>query len=91
VQRKGVVTTADDGVSFFVECLSVRVLLSVNVVTTESRILPSARQKALGKEPDSGSEHSERRRMDPAIEIGVQCSHHCVPLTFRCCLVHEIS
>lgn len=40
----------------FAECLSVpSVLFSVNVVVTESRTLPSARQKALGKEPDSGS------------------------------------
>jgi hypothetical protein len=53
---------------FFAECISVpRVLLSVNAVVTESSTLPSAalgkdsfvstRQKALGKEPDSGSVH----------------------------------
>jgi hypothetical protein len=45
------------GKDFFVEYISVlRVLLSVNAVITESRTLPSARQKALGKEPNSGSE-----------------------------------
>jgi hypothetical protein len=42
---------------FFVECIYVpRVLLSANAAVTESRSLPSARQKALGKEPDSGND-----------------------------------
>jgi hypothetical protein len=42
------------GKDFFVECIYVpRVLLSVNAVVTESRTLPSARQKALGKVPST--------------------------------------
>jgi hypothetical protein len=41
----------------FAECISVpRALLSVNAVVTESRTLPSVRQKALGKELDSSSD-----------------------------------
>jgi hypothetical protein len=44
------------GKDVFAECISVpRVLLSVNAIVTESRTLPSARQKALGKKPDFGS------------------------------------
>jgi hypothetical protein len=54
------------GKEFFAECLPVpSVLLSVNVVITESRTLPSAAvgkdfftecpKKALGKGPDSGN------------------------------------
>jgi hypothetical protein len=39
------------GKDFVVECFFVlRVLLLVNAIVTESRTLPSARQKALGKE-----------------------------------------
>jgi hypothetical protein len=38
------------GKDFFTECISMpRVLLSVNTLVTESRTLPSAQQKALGK------------------------------------------
>jgi hypothetical protein len=45
------------GKDIFVECISVpRVLLSVNTIVTESRTLPSAQQKALGKAADSGSD-----------------------------------
>jgi hypothetical protein len=40
------------GKEIFAECIPVpRVLLSANVVVTESKTLPSARQKALGKAP----------------------------------------
>jgi hypothetical protein len=42
------------GKDLFAECISVpSVLLSVNALVTESRSLPSARQKALGKAPST--------------------------------------
>jgi hypothetical protein len=42
------------GKDFFAECISMsRVLFSVNALVTESRTLPSAWQKALGKSPST--------------------------------------
>jgi hypothetical protein len=42
------------GKDFFAEFISVpRVLLSLNTTVTESRTLPSARQKALGEAPNT--------------------------------------